>query len=249
MYKEHPELVRPADDTALWRYMNFTKFVSLLETSALYFSSIDQLGDPFEGSLSPNTPPQVTLSETGPSQRFQIDMRTATGLICVNCWHISEVESAAMWKLHSREHDGIAVRTNFSDLSSAFSCEQAISIGTVQYIDYETTLVPYGNALLPLFHKRLSFKHEQELRAAAFKTPSDEHNSNEKGIYCEVDLPTLIGEVVVAPYSDGWFFELVQSLADRHGLAQKVRRSALSASPRFNADLIVVGQNKVDSDS
>ena len=49
MHKEHEYLDIPPDDVVLWRYMDFTKFVSLLEKSALFFPRADKLGDPFEG--------------------------------------------------------------------------------------------------------------------------------------------------------------------------------------------------------
>ena len=49
MHLSNDWLNRPLDDTVLWRYMDFTKFVSLLEKSALFFPRADKLGDPFEG--------------------------------------------------------------------------------------------------------------------------------------------------------------------------------------------------------
>ena len=48
----HQVFAQPANpDTKIWRYMNFTKFVSMLEHQALWFSRADKLGDPFEGSM------------------------------------------------------------------------------------------------------------------------------------------------------------------------------------------------------
>ena len=41
----------PPSDAILWRYMDFTKFVALLEMRALFFARSDKLNDPFEGSL------------------------------------------------------------------------------------------------------------------------------------------------------------------------------------------------------
>ena len=38
-------------DIKVWRYMDFTKLVSLYSRQALYFSRLDHLGDTFEGSL------------------------------------------------------------------------------------------------------------------------------------------------------------------------------------------------------
>jgi len=48
-----PLFVSPQDEvTKIWRYMDFTKFVSMLENKGLFFPSADNLGDPFEGSFS-----------------------------------------------------------------------------------------------------------------------------------------------------------------------------------------------------
>ena len=51
MYEEHPEFHSPPSEAVLWRYMDFTKFVSLLDRQALFFARSDKLGDPFEGSF------------------------------------------------------------------------------------------------------------------------------------------------------------------------------------------------------
>ena len=54
MYKEHPALRVPsdADSMIIWRYMDFTKFVSLLDRKALFFVKAGKLGDPFEGACT-----------------------------------------------------------------------------------------------------------------------------------------------------------------------------------------------------
>ena len=53
MYKNFPAVFEsPQDENAkIWRYMDFTKFVNLLDTSKLFFPRADKLGDPFEGSF------------------------------------------------------------------------------------------------------------------------------------------------------------------------------------------------------
>jgi hypothetical protein len=38
-------------ETRLWRYMDFAKFVSLLETRSIHFARADVLGDSFEGAV------------------------------------------------------------------------------------------------------------------------------------------------------------------------------------------------------
>ena len=49
MYEEHPACTSPPPNAILWRYMDFMKYVSLLDRKALFFGRVDKLGDPFEG--------------------------------------------------------------------------------------------------------------------------------------------------------------------------------------------------------
>ena len=56
MASEHPVFKAPSDPkTTLWRYMDFTKYVALLESEKLFFARADTLGDPHEGSVSSAT--------------------------------------------------------------------------------------------------------------------------------------------------------------------------------------------------
>ncbi len=49
----HPLFRPPVNETVkLWRYMDFTKFVSMLDHSGLYFTRTDLFNDLFEGSFS-----------------------------------------------------------------------------------------------------------------------------------------------------------------------------------------------------
>ena len=50
---DHPFYKVPSDPSAtVWRYMDFAKFVSLLDSQALYFARASLLEDKFEGSVS-----------------------------------------------------------------------------------------------------------------------------------------------------------------------------------------------------
>ena len=163
----------------------------------------------------------------------EIDLRQVVRLARVNCWHMGEFESEAMWRLYARERDGIAIKTVFARFKDAFLGNQAILASMVQYRDYRTASIPYGNALLPLLHKRMSFQHEREVRALCLRT--EDRPDESAGCYCEVDLEKLVGGIVVAPFAEDWFVDLVRSLAERHALGDRVRRSTLSDTPTFTA--------------
>ena len=81
MYKEDSRLRAPKADAVLWRYMSYTKFVSLLTKNALFFSRADKLGDPFEGSLSPiNIASRPEMYKGKPEDPVQAHWRNDKGL-------------------------------------------------------------------------------------------------------------------------------------------------------------------------
>ena len=53
----------------------------------------------------------------------------------------------------------------------------------------------------------------------------------EVGTYHEVDTSILIKEVVIPPYVEDWFAELVQGTAETYQLGAPVHRSSLAALP------------------
>ena len=219
--------------------MSFTKFVSLLDRSALFFTRADKLGDPFEGSYSPIN---VALRPALYSAVDQISSAMATlkdfrRFFLLNCWHQNEHESEAMWRLYSGEHEGIAVKCTFESLKQSLTCQESIFIGKVLYVDYKSTFIPERNIISPYFYKRKSFQHENEVRAICIKWPTSESTLQrppeigDVGLYFEADLSCLIEEVVVAPYAEDWFFELVRAVATRYQLDAPVSRSSLAESP------------------
>lgn len=50
-----PRETVPSGDSILWRFLDFPKLVSVLETRALFFTRADKLEDPFEGAWSDAT--------------------------------------------------------------------------------------------------------------------------------------------------------------------------------------------------
>lgn len=241
MYEEHGDFIAPQPEAVLWRYMDFTKFVSLLEKKALFFARADKLGDPFEGSFSminnilrPILNKGITPQAMSNLMQFKKRLPRFT---LISCWHESSHESAAMWKLYSREIDGIAIKTNFNGFKNSFTCDQAIHIGRVAYADYTRDFIPEVNVFSPFLHKRKSFEHEREVRAIIQIWPSKDgaidlsQDISDTGEYYEVDLSQLIQEVVVAPFAQDWFLELVKKVADRYIPDKRVASSNLAESP------------------
>ena len=242
MYKEHELFVPPAPDAVLWRYFDFTKFVSLLDKRALFLARADKLGDPFEGSYS-----NVNVTLRPVLYKDQIPDHALRGMsefiresrrfTLISCWHENAFESAAMWSLYARDLDGVAIKTDFLSLSKSLLGDEDLFIGKVNYVDYDQTFIPENSTMAPFLYKRRSFEHEKEVRAMMQQIPSRDGATDmsqdicDEGKYYEADLSELVHEVVVSPFAGRWFRDLVQSVADRYELFAPVKESPLSNSP------------------
>jgi len=157
------------------------------------------------------------------------------GHVAVQCWHANEHESEAMWRRYSRVGEGIAVKSTFERLGSAIKCDPDIHVfaGLVKYIDYSKDKIPPHNMLLPIMHKRISYKHEQEVRVVLFseRFMKNDETLSEAGIDIDLDVETLVEAIYVAPTTPDWVYELVKKVVARYGAAIEVRRSSLDDQP------------------
>jgi hypothetical protein len=262
---EHPAFKEPDNpQIKIWRYMDFTKFVSTLEEGGLFFSRLDQLGDPFEGSV-----PRANLTTRLEEWKMYWDERNvktlqeATPIMLqwqrqwsyVNCWHMNELESAAMWKLYAKTDEAICIQSTYQRLETCIeespsTEDDNIFIGTVQYIDYQTECLPNDNQLYHLVYKRRSFEHERELRAVIWRAPRFPDGTTlnfpndlskedypqdlpKGGVWVKLDLDQLIESIYVAPSSQSWFHNLVEKVVTRYGIKKPVRQSLLNSSPIY----------------
>lgn len=241
---DHPVFLQPDNQRIrIWRYMDFTKFVSLLESSALHFSRADCLGDPFEGSYSKGNIDMRPVIYKGMEKAEEVlanmarFAKWARQWTFINCWHMNEHESAAMWKLYAKSDDAIAIVSVYRKLVDCLP--QKIFVGRVQYIDYDRDWLPEGNSLYPFVHKRRSFEHEREVRAVIQDLPSENETipvgkANPECVCAvPVDLPSLVEEVRVAPTSSPWLRDLVEGVSKRYGHQWPIRRSSLEREPVY----------------
>ena len=215
MLRDHPSARPPEDrEASLWRFMDFTKYVAMLDAAAVYFTRADRFSDPFEGTYARTNrrPPRAT-----PLQ----------GRIYVNCWHQNPHESAAMWRLYLKSDDGVALESSYPRLVETFdAADETLHIGQVRYLDYDRERVPEKHDLDPFLCKRKSFDFEHEVRAL---WRADEDAGD--GRYVAVDLARLLARVVVSPMAEPWFSELVRSVTARYGLDVPVEESELARDP------------------
>lgn len=245
MYRQNPEFEEPSDETIIWRYVDFTKFISYLERNALFFVRSDQLSDKYEGKFTEADAKQWEERLQSKTKLNQMEIYDRIRkIVNISSWHINDTESAAMWEICLQSNEGVAIKSTFKRLKDSFLLhkEDDIFLGKVKYIDYSRAGIPKGNIFNPFLYKRKSFEHERELRAVILKFASHE-DAFEKpilyvdpkwfGIYVKTDLDMLIDTIVVSPSVPDWFIDLVTSIMKKYGLSKKVEQSELSKEPPY----------------
>ncbi|MFO7559237.1 MAG: hypothetical protein R6X10_10445 [Desulfobacterales bacterium] len=241
MYTAHPTFIQPEnEDIKVWRYMDFTKFVSLIESQRLYFTRADRFKDPFEGSwpkvnvamreiVPEGIPPDGHDAYLKATRDLGGHFKNSRRFMAINCWCMNEYESAAMWKLYLKSDEGIAIQSTYAKLKQSLIDDERIYLGKVKYIDYDKEYIGGGNVLNPFVHKRKSFEHEQEIRVIVSKWPT----RIEKSLQIKVDIETLIERIYVAPSASDWFADLVEAVISRYGYNFEVVHSRLNEDPVF----------------
>jgi hypothetical protein len=215
----------PDENSVLWRFMDFTKFVSLLKDNALFFTRADKFEDTFEGAkgLLKNKPKwdkfykdfliKAIRTVPGGANENKTDkelLKDALRLLndinnsgkrqiastYINCWHENLYESEAMWKLYTVSlNQGIAIKTTYKRLYQSLGGEPHISIGRVNYMDYEKSFAGINDSF---WFKRKSFEHEKEVRAVINTFQIE----NISGKLAPVNLNQLIDRIFVADITD-----------------------------------------------
>jgi len=237
-YTDESTCQKPTNENAkIWRYMGFAKFVSLLDKKALFFCRSDKLGDPFEGSTSKaNVKLRLETYKPFPEGMTLEHFRR---FVIINCWNLSEQDSAPLWKLYIKEAEGIAVQSTFKRLTQSFSssANDYVLISKIKYIDYNTETFPEEWVTNPFWHKRRNYENEQELRAIIIKLPNAYFPTApdifDRGEYIDVNLDMLIENVYVSPTAQEWFRDTVESVMKKQGISKIPIRSDLDDAPVY----------------
>ena len=180
--------------------------------------------------------------------------------VMCNCWHQNEEESMAMWEKYHMRNSGIAIKTTMQDLKESLSDELEVFTGKIEYIYHQTYdfdyIRHYANSNLtsdkkwtyfPYFHKRKAFEHEHEIRIIIDVEPfvrkhleglrpenvleTEFPDICEIGMLLNIEVNTLIGEVITSPYAERWVTETVELVVRQYGFKFPVSRSRLLDPP------------------
>ncbi|GAB3023882.1 hypothetical protein [Spirosoma pulveris] len=242
-------LFSPPSDRSVkvWRYMDFTKFVALLNSGSLHLTRCDQFNDQFEETGLKEDPQGQrdnyrdalkNKARLTPDQLAQV-LNTVwrkyqKQYVFINCWHMNSHESAALWNVYGATKEAIAIQTTYDRLRNVLPA--SYQIGEVRYIDHEAYVNEEKEGFFSILFKQKSFEHERELRVCYVDAYEFQHDlRNPAEFFCPtnvrlvetvpVDLNTLVESVRVAPQTPDWFVKLVKDSVLRFGYNLPVSRS------------------------
>ena len=262
--KNHPVFQAPENpNIKIWRFMDFTKYVSLIATRSLFFSRIDKLAldDPYEGSM-PISNILYQNNHISPEilEEQLVAIKERRNWAYANCWYMDDHESNLMWKAYTKnEREAIAIQSTYTLLRECLpdyrktrikspthntndSIDRYMDIGVVKYINTQESL-PRNNTLWQFMHKRNYFKDEKELRALIIDMPvidlatgrASIENPTIEGVSAKIDLNNLIQSVYVSPFAEDWFESLVKNVTQTYIPKHKfsIQQSQMGGQPLF----------------
>jgi hypothetical protein len=171
-------------------------------------------------------------------------------VIC-NCWHLSDGESDAMWKLYG-DGTGVMIVSSIGRLRAAikgqyssFVCSpnpQEYLIAPVQYVDdKDVAKLPRFYLDRPWLLKRTSFAHEREVRVS-HELPWVIWDPNAGGVTVNLNPQKLVSEVVLSPFNPSWadhpLAAAIMIVARSKGINVNISRSVHMQPPSSKSEIL-----------
>ncbi|HAY3897758.1 TPA: DUF2971 domain-containing protein [Escherichia coli] len=234
------KMAEASNDIQLFRYMDFSKFMDLLENKRMFFCNAKYFEDKYEGIMPKGGYPKVS-EDLKERSEYLINRYADSISAYVNSWNYAEGESYALWKIYTNPNTGVAIKTTVGNVKKAFNNDD-IKIYSVKYIksfdnqneDYEP---PHyfrrkSKEDSALIHRKIreiyklnSYKYEREIRAVYLD------NNNLNGVYFDVDLNNLIDEIYISPFAPKWFYDLVEKI--------KINSPYISDKPMNKSEILL----------
>jgi hypothetical protein len=150
----------------------------------------------------------------------------------VNCWHLGENESEAMWRIYCGSDSGLAIKLPYDQLRASLNGPNT-HVGTVNYLKFSVDCLqnwdPFGFTLA--MQKRKEFTYEQEARIVLWKGPPNEDGPASIGLPWEP--AALIDKIVISPYAGSWYADTVREVVARlePSMAGRVVESSMAGDP------------------
>lgn len=234
------------------RYMDFVKFMSLLQNRSLYFSRADKFEDLEEGGVPEKNLKQylnmygflmkddkgifdnLTMEEKKDKllERYMEQRRRTY----ISCWNKFESESYALWKIYA-PNQGVCIQTTVGKLNETIELYD----GEVYKVVYLKEKDKSTHITVPRFKnkknvfdmhsenffvlKKQAYSYENEIRALIYENDII-RAGEEEGKTIEIgDLSTFIERIYISPFAEKWFIKLVKDICGKYNIKDCISKS------------------------
>ncbi len=219
----------------LRRYLDLPKLVDFLRTGELYLGQASRFEDRLEGTLPEGVRRSIrersdVLAHYGEPIEWEQRNKSRTYL---GCWTLGAKDNMALWKIYGGSSESVAITTTVERLEMAaprWATYGKVNIRKVRYIDHAGRLPDgaYTFAEDIFGFKHMAYSFEKEVRIVISCQMPDEHVEMPPALRVPIHTGSFLRSIVVAPEAGEWFYELVNDVAKKYGVNNRVRRSALT---------------------
>ena len=226
------------DNQKLWRYMDLSKFISLIEKESLWLARADTFRDKHEGRFPDEMRTIIKKAYDGfnddsnsvvkDADDFQDYLRKNT---FISCWHKNFDENMIMWEIYGKDTNAIAIQTTvkkilvpIDKLETTPYFMHSLMLKNVIYkrADEIKGALPYEECF---FIKRPHFDFEKEVRISLDTYCRINPTKNTPlGHYLPVVINELIEKILIHPDSPDWFMGVIKSVIEKYDLHAQVER-------------------------
>jgi hypothetical protein len=153
----------------------------------------------------------------------------------VNCWHLADHESSAMWDIYAARGSGVAVKVRYIDPTieaiTTNGIFELVVIKRHNYIHESEVLLVYLDSSLQDTMPKPRWRPDLD----RFEMLSDDHpflqTPFQAGRNFSCALPELIEDIWISHRAPPWFAETVARLCKLAGLNNRIERSTLLDPP------------------
>ena len=251
-FVDDPEPTDPS--SPIWRYIEYWKLQDIIQARQIYFRRADKLEDEHEGLPPSEYEHVLNLSKFDLNDIQERDHQIGKlaqfrQSFYVNCWHLDIGETAKMWRQYGM--DGVAIVSRYDILKKVLHpLPDKVLVGLIRY---GTKHLTGWNVIRFMTSKQAEYSSEREVRAMIWlHDMSDGMNRHfdlnniphdrpiydppqtlPEGIRRDVDVRTLITEVVISPFAPTGRLTEVRSLLASASIAADVRESSLKPYSSF----------------
>lgn len=241
--KYYKYLNQEHNEITIWRYMDFIKFLSLIESRSLFLTKVNKMSDLLEGKYPMNTRRSWERAHMHLPQFWRDviienqteNYKTLKETTYISCWRADDKSSYHMWDAYTKRIDGIAIKSTTKRLHTSLFKYRAeiglpVHVAKVAYVDFKKDASANDLLIYQFINKAKDYKHEKEFRAILMEglIPPTKFNrealriNHENGIDYPVDIDLLIDEIHISPFAPKEYVSSVENLLKKYDIRKPI---------------------------